>query len=45
MSFPLPPFLFQQMTVLDDALSVLDMTTKHWDARSELVLYFKLKAK
>eukprot|EP01032_Pedospumella_encystans_P009885 gene9885-11600_t len=34
-----------KLTVLDDALSVLDMTTKNWDARSELILYFKLKAK
>ena len=30
------------MTVLDEALTVFDMTTKHWDVRSELVLYFKL---
>lgn len=34
--------LFVQMTVLDEALTVFDMTTKHWDVRSELVLYFKL---
>jgi hypothetical protein len=33
----------QQMTVLDEALTVLDMTTKAWDAQSELVLYFRLK--
>jgi hypothetical protein len=31
------------MTVLDEALTVLDMTTKAWDAQSELVLYFRLK--
>lgn len=34
-----------QMTVLDEALTVLDMTTKAWDAQSELVLYFRLRLK
>jgi hypothetical protein len=33
------------MVALEDALTVLDMTTKSWDAHSELVLYFRLKLK
>ncbi len=38
-----PALCAYQMTVLDEALTVLDMTTKAWDAQSELVLYFRLK--
>ena len=33
------------MVVLEDNLSIADMTTKNWNAQSELILYFRFTAR